>query len=165
MLKNQRMRILISEGSASAYIRTVAPVQVIAGETILGFGSGGKRTAEEADRAILFKLPMVLTSDRVEVLFQKEDKTLTKYTIYGLLAQLTLDGHPKVIINLHSAVRDDEKSLAGVERCPLQWTQMRNLSDACVSPTSKSPARPHRVDHVPPVPSNGCRQTYRSTFL
>lgn len=72
------------------------------------------------ESACCVEVPIKIIDDRTEVFFQKDvggKTSLHKTTLYGLLAQLCLDGHPRVLINMHKHVRNESASTSGVERC------------------------------------------------
>lgn len=85
------------------------------------WGRGCNGRAVHVWRCMHIEVPIQITDDRTEVFFQREvagKVSLLKTTVYGLLAQLCLDGHPRVILNLHKSARNENASTSGVERCP-----------------------------------------------
>jgi hypothetical protein len=71
-----------------------------AGEKALSFG-GGTSCDETKTKENHTAVPLVITDDKTQV-FYKKDTTEVRSSIYGLVAQLALEGKPGVKVNYHT---------------------------------------------------------------
>ena len=101
-------------------------MQSPAGHRVLATRGGGLRFQPDAQKATeekLLALPAEARTDTMEVLYMKDkqSKETQLCTLYGLLGMLTLDGYPKVKLNLHSLEKDGTHP-GGLERYKITRT-------------------------------------------
>ncbi len=118
--KNGKMRICLHADGRGFGVALVSHVTV-AGESFLEIGSGGLREASQMEPTRAsgrFAIEAVVSADNQEVLFQTDKQTSVKHTLYGLKAQLALDGYPDAVLNNHKLTRATPIASGGIERCP-----------------------------------------------
>ena len=132
-----KIRVLINnDGKGFGVVTGACTVQQ--GQTFLLPGGGGFRSDEEAAKAKeegYFTMIASLQKDSEEVIY-KNGKTRTKYTIYGLKAQLALDGYPEAALNCH--ILEEQPSSAGVQRFGVKNLVQKNGSTCPGSGRPKS---------------------------
>ncbi len=116
--KNGKVRICLHKDGRGFGAVLVSHVTV-AGEVFLEIGSGGLREASQIEPTRAngrFALEAVISADNQEVLFQTDKQSSVKHTLYGLKAQLALDGYPDVVLNNHRLTRANPIASGGIER-------------------------------------------------
>ena len=96
--------------------------------------ASGKQAAKAKEEGY-FTMIASLQKDSEDVTY-KNGKTRTEYTIYGLKAQLALDGYPEAALNCH--ILEEQPSSAGVQRFGVKNLVQKNGSTCPGSGRPKS---------------------------
>ena len=123
---NGKIRVLVNAAGRGFGVVT-GTCQVVAGGQFLAPGSGGARPVAEYEKTVAEKWCAVVgefTSDNQEVLYKSSanPSNLLKFTLYGLKAQLALDGYPGAELNLHT-LKETTGGDAGLQRYAVNCLQ------------------------------------------
>ena len=129
VLPNAKMRVMISN-LGRGFAVAVAAHKVLKDSTFLLPGNGGFRSADDTARDDkTFGATAALNSDADEVLYwagAPRDKPKARlYTIYGLLAKLSLEGFPDISLNCHEVEAQAGASTGGLGRFKVSCVQAR----------------------------------------
>ena len=135
---NGKLRIIVTK-DLKGYAYIMAPMTVACGERFIGLGSGGRKSEEEAKTtrdANMLTLPLQITSDACHVYYTKAATTPEALvTLYGLVAQLTMEGYRQVGLSYHTLdVVPQSKQDKGIDRYtvtmvrPKFWAAKRSRS-------------------------------------
>ena len=152
-----------SDGRAFGFVSGGA-VTVVRGSVFLLPGNGGPRPESDATKATeekLLALPVVMSDDKTEVLYQqsagkKDPNSGQSITIYGLLGKLSLEGYHNVRLNLHTIQKNGQHE-GSLDR----WTIEKTLDKYWVA--SRSKKRKAIDSDQPPRPQPGARRPHTST--